>query len=550
MVRNIGWANMAAVGADTRMLFKDKDLMREWVMACEDSKKQLDGLRYFRRMLCEDHNPHVQHIIQLGLVPYFVKYLKQGTAEIQVEAAWALTNVSAGTAEETEAVVEQGAIPALVDIMRKDKGSLKEQAIWAVGNIAAERQFRDVLIEKGALRLLLGTLQDDSASLSTVRIGTWALANFCRTRFYSGDTEELANTVIQVSANLLRQRDRDILADAVWALSSIAEWQDNYVSRIIAAGAIPHLVKHLGNRSPSVVHPTLRCLSSVALGPESSAAEVVACGALPRLKRLLMGHQKKRVLGNACLVLANLVASGWSTCQGVIDVGIMPLVMDVLRSSIYEVKCKAAFVVINAFTTSSMPYQGVVQLSNDGCIEALCAFLTWEQRSTVAAALTALGTALAMGELGRLNNGGGAGGAVLMNESYEMSEKAHKKRVRARGYHGRSNRVACQVSAAGGRETLRQLTEHECQEVASLARDLLGRYFQVDDVGSDLDEAHGAMEDGLEGDELEDGEDALSELAANGHGTEADPAQELQDMLEDWSVNDRSPVKPAITCAK
>ncbi|CAD7695353.1 unnamed protein product [Ostreobium quekettii] len=489
-------------------------------------------------MAAADHNPHVQHIIQLGLVPYFIRCLKENNAEMQVEAAWALTNVSAGTTEETEVVVEQGAIPALVDIIKKDKGSLREQAIWAVGNIAAEKQFRDLLIARGALNLLLETLQDENTGLSTTRIGTWALANFCRTVFPKDKSGDLVDLVMQVSISLLSQRDKDTIVDSVWTLSSIAGWDSSYTDRIVAAGVVPHLIHLLRQRHTSILHPTLRCLASVAMGPDADTQEMMSCGVVPRLKQLLMGRQKKRVLGNLCWALANMMGCGWSMCQVVIDAGIIPLVMGVLKHGIYEVKKEAAFVVINAFNSDSIPYQGVIQLSNDGCIEALCGFLTWEQPRIVAHALEALEAALKMGELGRMNNG--CNGSMLMNDSYEMTEKAHKKRVRARGFHGRSNRIACQVSAADGRETLRQLTEHECNDVASMAKELLGKYFQVDGEAFEGDDVSEVMEDG---------EDA-GQLSTNGHGSASSAAEELQGMLEDWSVSERGPAKPPVTCAK
>lgn len=46
---------------------------------------------------------------------------------LKVEAAWALTNVSAGTTEETSVVVEVGGMNVLVDLMKSKKSILREQ---------------------------------------------------------------------------------------------------------------------------------------------------------------------------------------------------------------------------------------------------------------------------------------------------------------------------------------------------------------------------------------------------------------------------------------
>lgn len=106
-----------------------------------------------------------------------------------------------------------------------------------------------------------------------------------------------------------------------------------------------------------MLHPTLRALAAVAMGPEANVQAMISCQAPMHLKQILSEPQKKRVLGNVCWVLANMIANGWETCEAVITEGIMNPVVEILKFSIYEVKKEAAYVIINAFTTFGFPPQ-------------------------------------------------------------------------------------------------------------------------------------------------------------------------------------------------
>jgi importin subunit alpha-6/7 len=76
---------------------------------------QHHGMIGVRKILSIADNPPIQAVIDAGLVPKMIEYIKQQEyPQLQLEATWALTNVASGTTVQCQSIIDKGGIPLFV----------------------------------------------------------------------------------------------------------------------------------------------------------------------------------------------------------------------------------------------------------------------------------------------------------------------------------------------------------------------------------------------------------------------------------------------------
>lgn len=118
-----------------------------------DILNQHYGMIGIRKILSIAENPPIQAVIDAGLIPKMIGYVKQlEYPQLQLEATWALTNVASGTTIQCQSIIDKGGIPLFVELLKSSNMGIVEQAIWAIGNISSDCVFyRDTIIRSGGL---------------------------------------------------------------------------------------------------------------------------------------------------------------------------------------------------------------------------------------------------------------------------------------------------------------------------------------------------------------------------------------------------------------
>jgi hypothetical protein len=70
-----------------------------------------------------------------GALPLLTGLLRSHDAEVQRLAAWAISNVTAGSSDQIQAVIDQGAVAPLTSLLRSPSRAVRKEATFALVNV-------------------------------------------------------------------------------------------------------------------------------------------------------------------------------------------------------------------------------------------------------------------------------------------------------------------------------------------------------------------------------------------------------------------------------
>lgn len=221
-----------------------------------------------------------------------VRLLSTASAVVAHTAAWALSNLARGYATSARVFAEAGAFPALLPLLASPDDSLAVEAAWALTFLTArEEEYVDQLVALGVTPLLVALLQRSGGSDPLATPALRALGNLS-----SGKDSWMAAVLAQPGCLpallVVLQADvtgsgRPLAKEAAWVASNLASGGPAVRDALAAAGIVDRLLALLQCGQFDVQREALMAVWNLAADGRMLPRLAAAPGVVPAVVALL-----------------------------------------------------------------------------------------------------------------------------------------------------------------------------------------------------------------------------------------------------------------------
>merc|ERR1719281_1879524 len=318
-----------------------------------------------------------------------------------------------------------------------------------MANIAGDcAKLRDRCLEAGTMDAFLNCLVQCENRTEMLKHATWGISNLCRGK--PKPQLQYVSAALPYLCRLLGHNEPEVLTDALWALSYIADGDEVQINTLLESGVVGTVVQALGCGKDDYTTPAIRVVGNICTGSHQQTQVVLSCGALNHLPYFL--HAKKsNLVKEACWLLSNVTAGTPDQIQAVIDAGLLSKVLEICLGGSTHIIRKEAFWTIANLAVGGRPDQ--IHVAVDlGLIKALVEGLSFQgDAQLICAVIDGLSNVLKVG--GDSSDG--------------------------------ENRYFALMEEVEGSEKLEKLQEDQNEEVYNRAMGLLQTYCEVEDHDAD-----------------------------------------------------------------
>ncbi|KAF8077049.1 hypothetical protein N665_1066s0011 [Sinapis alba] len=127
--------------------------------------------------LSDNTNEHIQAVIDAGVVPRIIQLLAHTSPAVMIPALRTIGNIITGDDLQTQTVLDHQVLPSLLALVTKTyKKNVKKEACWVISNITAGSSNQiQAVIEAGIIQALVWVQQNEEFEVK--KEAAWAISN-------------------------------------------------------------------------------------------------------------------------------------------------------------------------------------------------------------------------------------------------------------------------------------------------------------------------------------------------------------------------------------